>query len=100
MLNDLGWNSLQHRRAVAKVTMMYRITNKLIDIPDDQLAPVNRMTRGHNKKFTIPTTRTNLMKGSYFPDTIRLWNLLPQQVVDSPSLDVFKTRVCDVQSFT
>ena len=91
MLQDLGWNSLQHRRDVAKVTMMYRITNKLIDIPDSHLIPASRSSR-----FNIPTTRTTLMKGTFFPDTIRLWNVLPQQVVDSPTLDVFKTRVSDV----
>ena len=97
MLQDLGWDSLQHRREVARVTMMYCITNKLIDIPDNQLIPANRTTRGNNKKFKVPTTRTTLMKGQFFPDTIRLWNVLPQQVVDSPTLDVFKTRVSDVR---
>ena len=32
MLEELKWDSLEHRRAMAKVTMMYRITNHLIDI--------------------------------------------------------------------
>ncbi len=50
----------------------------------------------NNQKFLVPSTRTTLLKNSYFPDTIRLWNMLPQQVVDSPSIDVFKTLVCDV----
>ena len=86
MLQDLGWNSLQHRRDIAKVTMMYRITNKLITIPDSQLIPASRTTRGNNQKFNVPTTRTTLMKSTFFPDTIRLWNVLPQQVVDSPTL--------------
>ena len=49
-----------------------------------------------DQKFKVPTTRTTLMKGQFFSDTIRLWNVLPQQVVDSPTLDVFKTRVSDV----
>ncbi|XP_072028489.1 uncharacterized protein [Amphiura filiformis] len=72
------------------------ITNQLIDIPDTQLIPVKTPTRGNNKRFTIPYTRTTLLKGTFFPDTIRLWNALSQQVVDSPSVDVFKTRVKDV----
>ncbi|XP_038064967.1 uncharacterized protein LOC119735343 [Patiria miniata] len=93
MLSKLGWESLQHRRAISKVTMMYRITNKLIDIPDNHLIQVNSSTRGNSQKFLIPPTRTTLLKGSFFPDTIHLWNSLPQQIVESPTLDVFKTRV-------
>ena len=96
MLEELKMDSLQHRRATAKVTMMYRITNQLIDIPDNQLLPLKTPTRGHNKRFAIPNTRTTLLKGTFFPDTIRLWNFLSQQAVDSPSVDVFKTRVKDV----
>ena len=57
LLQDLGWDSLQQRREVARVTMIYSITNKLIDIPDNQLIPANRTTRGNNQKF----------KSSYHP---------------------------------
>ena len=45
MIDELQWKTLQHRRAVSKVTMMYRITNQLIDIPDDQLVPLNGLSR-------------------------------------------------------
>ena len=48
MLQDLGWDSLKHRKEVARVTMMYRMANKLIDIPDNQLIPADRTTRGNN----------------------------------------------------
>ena len=93
MLRELGWESLQHRRDTAKVVMMYRIKNNLIDIPHDHLTSTSRSLRGNNQKMIVPCTRTSLMKGSFFPDTIRLWNTLPQQVVDPPTLDVFKDRV-------
>ena len=76
--------------------MMYRITNHLIDIPNDPLVPVNTPTRGHSKRFVIPKTRTSLLRGTFFPDTIRLWNSLSQDTVDSPSLDVFKSKIKDV----
>ncbi len=67
-----------------------------IDISDNQLIPSCSSTRGNNQKYLVPSTRTTLLKDSYFPDTIRLWNMIPQQVVGSPSIDVFKTLVCDV----
>ena len=76
--------------------MLYRITNHLIDIPDNQLIPSSSTTRGNNQKFLVPATRTTLLKGSFFPDTIRLWNNLSQEVVDSPTLDAFKSRVSGV----
>ena len=99
MLQKLDWQSLEHRRSVAKVSMLYRITNKLIDIPDTQLLPTARSTRGHNQKFHVPSTRTTCMRSTFFPDTIRLWNQLPQRVVDSPNLEVFRTRVKDVDFY-
>ncbi|XP_072023008.1 uncharacterized protein [Amphiura filiformis] len=99
MLNYLGWESLQQRRAISRATMMYRIVNHLIDIPDSQLIPSNTITRGNSQRFHVPFSRTALLQGSFFPDTIRQWNALPQEVVESPTLDVFKSRVCGV-SFT
>ena len=96
MIDELQWKTLQHRRAVSKVTMMYQITNQLIDIPDDQLVPLNTPTRGHSKRLLIPRSRTSLLKDTFFPNTIRLWNGLPEKVVTSPSIDIFKTRVRDV----
>ena len=102
--HTVGWDSIEQCRAVTKVTMMNHITNKLVDIPDNQLIlkkekPTDdgAKTRGIIKKFHVPSSRTNLMKGSFFSNTIRLWNKLPQHVVDSPTLDIFKTRVCDVR---
>ena len=96
MLEELKWESLDHRRGSNKVSMMYRINNHLIDIADDQLISLNTPARGHNKRFIIPKTRTTLLTGAFFPETIRLWNCLPQNVVNSPSLDVFKTRIKDI----
>ena len=93
MLRDLGWDSLEQRRDIARVTMLYRIRNGLIDIPSDHLVPARRTVRGNTQRLLVPGTRTDLMRGSFFPATIRLWNALPQEVVDSPSLDIFKSRV-------
>ena len=65
MLNTLGWDSLVQCRAVAKVTMMYRITNKLVDIPDNQLIlkkeePTDNGAKkwGIIKKFQVPPSPT------------------------------------------
>ena len=89
MLHQLQWPSLQERRAQAKVTMMYRITHHLVDIPLVQLTPTMSV-RGHNQRFLVPFARTLIYQHSYFPDTIRLWNGLPQSAVDCPTIETFK----------
>ena len=95
MLSRVGWKSLQQHRAILKVTMMFWIVNHLIDIPD-QLIP----SRSFTKEITtlVLSSWTTLQKDSYLPDTICLWNQLPEQVVDSPSINVFKTEslACDI----
>ena len=47
MLDQLHWASLQERRAQAKVEMMFRIVNGLVDIPTSFLTPT-LMMRGHS----------------------------------------------------
>ena len=96
MLDTLGWVSLQQRRAVAKVTMFYRILNGLVDIPIHDLIPVTTGARGSDERYLVPFARTASLKGSFFPDTIRLWNSLPQEVVASSSLSTFKAKVGNV----
>ena len=88
--------SLQERRAQAKVEMMFRIVNGLVDIPTSFLTPT-LMMRGHTQKYLVPYARTVVYQHSFFPDGIRLWNALPQQLVDSTSLDCFRGQVQSIQ---
>ena len=96
MLDQLQWASLQERRAQAKVEMMFRIVNGLVDIPTSFLTPT-LMMRGHTQKYLVPFARTVVYQHSFFPDGIRLWNALPQQLVDSTSLDCFRGQVQSIQ---
>ena len=48
MIQNLGWEQLQHRREQCKTIMMYRIVNDLIDIPaENYLTHSGTTTRGH-----------------------------------------------------
>ena len=52
MLQSLGWESLQQRRACSRVMMLYRIRNGLVDIPATTfLKPVPVCTRGHETRY-------------------------------------------------
>ena len=91
MIQNLGWEELQHRREQCKTIMMYRIVNDLIDIPaENYLTHSGTSTRGHGTRFLVPYCSVNAYKSSFFPSTIRLWNSLPVSAVTAPSLDAFK----------
>jgi hypothetical protein len=68
MLDHLAWNSLETRRNIAKVTMLYKITHNLVAI---------------NPDFYI-SSQTSLT---------RLWNALQPDIVSASSLDQFKSQI-------
>ena len=91
MIADLGWETLYHRRANAKLVMMYRITYGLIDIPGPAfLHPSTLRTRGNTLRYLVPYNRIDAYRHSFFPSAIRLWNQLPECIVITPTLDAFK----------
>ena len=75
-----------------KATMRYRIVYNLVDIPVNRLTPTISV-RGHNMRFLVPFARTLIYQRSFFPDTIRIWNSLPQTVACCPSIDRFRREV-------
>ncbi len=99
MLQSLNWEPLQQRRARYKVIMMYRIVHGLIAIPPStHLTPRTTNTR-QNRQFSylVPYARTESYRYSFFPDTIRLWNGLPESMTTCTTLDAFKSGVQSIQ---
>lgn len=98
MLNHLQWPTLENRRNISRVTMLYKITNNLVAVnPELYLThqPI-LYTRNYNPlQYTVFTTRTNYYKYSFFPYTVTLWNSLPYTVVSAGSLDQFKQLIQD-----
>ena len=96
MVNQLQWTTLQERRAQAKAVMMFRIVNNFVDVPHTYLTPTVAL-RGHSMKYLVPFTRTSVYRQSFFPDGIRIWNSLPQELVNCTSTTSFKVGVQTVQ---
>jgi hypothetical protein len=98
MLNHLGWRTLEQRRADQRLTMLYKITNNLVAInPAVYITPVTRATRhSHHLGFIQFSTRKDHFRLSYFPRTVIQWNKLPLCVVQSPSVEVFKLQVAQM----
>ena len=90
MLIDLNIPSLEHRRQVSSITLLYKIVHNLIDISPVDLIPD---TRGHDQRFHHIYARTNQYSNSFFPRSIRLWNSLPPDLIQQQSLQIFKHQL-------
>ena len=87
MLLLLGLPSLQSRRKLAKLTIMYKIINGHLYIPSNSLIPNIRDSR--DGYFTQLPCQTDSYKFSFFPSTIKLWNSLCPYIINSPTLTQF-----------
>jgi len=93
-LQTLGWPTLQQRRQVARLSLMYKAVNNLIAIPIHNILTRNtNITRGHQQRFTTVACRTETYRGSFFPKTVIEWNALPQHLIETKTTDSFKAGV-------
>lgn len=89
MLQGLGWRDLAQRRTDSRLTMMFKITRGLVDIPIGHYITLHR-----NGVHIIPIhARTQYYQYSYFPRTVSDWNQLPRDTLEAESLAIFKRRV-------
>jgi hypothetical protein len=94
MLSELGWSSLQERRQHQRLSMMYKIHHGLVGIQKDRYCtPPARKTRSAPHAYIIPSSTREYHSMSFFPRTIREWNILPAVVAEAPTLTTFKTRM-------
>ena len=53
-------------------------------VPTDDLIPkIRRCRNQHSMAFQTPIANTDVYKGSFFPQTIRDWNALPDSLISS-----------------
>ena len=96
MIKDLGWATLETRRRQSRLTLMYKLSHGLIDIDSREylIQHSESRTRGsHQFKFRVPYANKDVFKFSFFPKTIADWNCLPEAIVSSTSLEIFKYRL-------
>ncbi|XP_072051809.1 uncharacterized protein [Amphiura filiformis] len=96
MISELEWISLEKRRQAASLQMMYKIHNQLIAInPNNYLTAMQpSATRSfHPSKYQIIPVRVQVYQYSFFPRTVAWWNTLPDNILTSPSPEVFKGAV-------
>ena len=70
----LKWGSLKKRRKENRLILLYKGLKGKVRIP----YPKTRRCRNqHSMAFQIPTAGVEAYKCSFFPQTIRVWNVLP-----------------------
>ena len=90
----LGWEQLQDRRMILRLTMLFKINHSLVEIPEASkiVRPNDRRTRGTQRLFQ-PYTKMEVYKQSFFPRTIHDWNKLSTSITDTSDIEVFKAAL-------
>ena len=94
-LKELNMFSLEQRFIRGDLIEVYKIISNLDNIKSHNLFTFNdnSRTRGHEFKLNKPRFNSQIRKHSFSQRVIDRWNLLPQDIVNSQSLNIFKSRL-------
>lgn len=94
-LRQIKLPSLEYRRRRGDMLQTFKIMNNI-----DRINPrlffelsTGPSTRGHGQKLIKKHARLSLRQSYFSQRVINDWNSLPTEVVNSPSLNAFKTRL-------
>ena len=101
MLAYLQWPSLEHCRNQLKALTVFKIVHNLIDISSNTLmkpATSDHYIRGHTARFQRPFTRVDAYRFSFIPSAIKIWNSLPQDLINCTNINIFKQKLAGLAS--
>jgi len=92
-LSFLHLESLAVRREKADLTMCFRILRGFSPLAYEEFFVFSNIVghRGHNTKLQLPSVKSR--KGSFPARVISKWNCLPQSLIDSQTVSIFKSRL-------
>ena len=93
---ETGWEKLKDRREQHRLIYFFKMKNNLTPQYLSNMVPPNLQNiHDHNTRHSSiippPRTRTVLYSNYFLPQTIRSWNLLPDNIKNSPSVNSLKT---------
>jgi len=98
-LQALGITSLEKRRIRGDLIQVFRIVRSFDRIKVDELFEFDdgggHVLRGHNWKLKVKRCRLQVRKCFFTQRIINVWNKLPEYIVESSSVVMFKKRLDD-----
>lgn len=96
-LNILNLQSLESRRLFNDLVLCYKLLHDNFDSSiTSALNLCRNVTRGHSYKLSKLLCTIDATKFYFTNRIVNVWNSLPNFVVSSPSVAVFKKRLLDV----
>ena len=86
ILGQLKRESLKKKRKDIRLLLLYKGLKGKASVPTDDLIPKIRRCRNQHAysiAFQTPIANTDVYKGSFFHQTIRDWNALPDSLISS-----------------
>ena len=95
LYDELGWESLSDRRKKQRLVLLYKIINNLTpSYLRDKLPPLkNPFAAETSYTYRDFRIRTERFRNSFFPDTIKQWNVVISDFQDMPTLDEFRSHL-------
>ena len=90
--------ALESRRTMTRLTLLYKMSRGEIDIDTVSfLRPhaESRTRASHSYRYRQDKATKNLYFYSFFPRTLRQWDNLPADIVESNSLSQFQSKLSD-----
>ena len=93
MVKDIGWESLEDRRSIARLSLLYKMHHGLVDVDTSSyLQQGDSRTRGR-RGFFQERINNEVYFNSFFPRTIQEWNNLPGDITAATSLEEFRASL-------
>ena len=92
MLQQLGWPTLEYQWLKARATMMHK-TTYVVHVDLRYLSYNLRNTCRQSLHLYHLPTRIDVHCHSFYPLSIRIWNNLPECVISSTTVGLFKIKI-------
>ena len=88
---------LELRRLRQDLITGFKIIHGLTCLDSEEFFTVDRdhRTRGHKHKLLVPISRIDARKHFFSQRVIKIWNILPPDIVEAASLDIFVNKLRD-----